>query len=262
MTDDGQMHWLRLLLFILAMFLITLSAGFLDILIFVLMFGITWAFVIWEGGKTVGELGLDIDKRITPHISIGAVAAGLAAGLVAFIAFFFGGQLRPLDDISGDLVITVLFNTVLFSFFEELTHRGYILTRMENLIGRGAAIIFSSLFFSLLHFSWWGPAGYNILLVVLFSFNMFLGGVVLSFSYYWSGRQLWVPIAFHFMWNVLAYILFPSFPQEAVIQPEIFQIEWGITTILGFLLGLSILWGLLSPKKRKNEKGAVSPSLL
>ena len=193
------------------------------------------------------------DSDTAPGFSftIGAIAAALAAALVVAIAFFFGGQLRPLNEINGDLLFNVIFNTTLFSVFEEITHRGYILTRMENLVGRGAAIVFSSLFFSLLHFSWWEPAGFNIPLIALFTFNIFLGGVVLSLSYYWSGRKLWVPIAFHFMWNVLAFIMFPSFPTVAVVQPEIFQIEWGVTTIIGFLFGLTLLWSFLASEKNK-----------
>jgi len=250
MTEDKRTPWLRLLLFMLAMFLIVLSAPIVSLLVFVFMFMITWAFVMWEGGKSVEELGLDIDNRLVPHISIGVIAAALATALVVAIAFFFGGQLRPLNEVDGELIFNVIINAILFSFFEELTHRGYILTRMEKLGGQGAAIVFSSMFFSLLHFSWWGPAGYDILLIALFTFNMFLGGVTLSLSYYWSGRKLWVPIGFHFMWNVLAYITFPSFPRESVLQPEIFQIEWGVTTIVGFLFGISLLWGLLQSKKK------------
>jgi membrane protease YdiL (CAAX protease family) len=251
MTEDQRTPWLRLILFMCAMFLITLSAALIDILIFVLMFTITWVFVRWEGGDSITELGLDVDSRFGPHISIGVIAAAIATLLVAAIAFFFGGQLRPINEITSNLVVNVILNAALFSFFEELTHRGYILPRMENLIGRGAAIIFSSLFFSLLHFDWWEPAGFNILLIFLFTINLVLGGTVLSLGYYWSGQRLWVPIAFHFMWNVVAYIMFPSFPQEAVIRPEIFQIEWGVTTIIGFLLGLSILWSLLATQKNK-----------
>ncbi|MBY8996184.1 MAG: CPBP family intramembrane metalloprotease [Candidatus Thorarchaeota archaeon] len=264
MTDYQKIRWLRLILFMFAMLLFAVMPlvvsilfpgelySYVVLLTFILMYTITWAFVRWEGGESIAELGFDIDNRIGPHISIGAIAGALGVALVAAIAFFFGGQLRPFNEITGDLVINVIFNTVLFSFFEELTHRGYILTRMENLAGRRAAIIFSSLFFSLLHFSWWAPAGYNIPLIVLFSFNIFLGGVVLSLSYYWSGRRLWVPIAFHFMWNVIAYVMFPSFPTEAVVQPEIFQIEWGLTTIIGFLFGLTILWSFLASEKNKD----------
>ncbi len=257
MTDDQQTLWLRLLLFMIAMFLIILMQSLLGTLMvllgFILTYTITWAFIRWEGGESIAELGLDVDNRFGSHISIGAIAGALAAALVVAIAFFFGGQLRSFNEITGDLIINVIFNAALFSFFEELSNRGYILTRMETLAGRRTAIIFSSLFFSLLHFSWWAPAGFDVPLIVLFTFNIFLGGVVLSFGYYWSGRRLWVPIAFHFMWNVIAYIMFPSFPGEGVtvVQPEIFQIEWGLTTIIGFLFALSILWSFLASEKNK-----------
>ncbi len=251
MAGNRRIQWLRLILFMSAMLLIFVSAPIVNIFVFLFMYTLTWAFVKWEGGKSIVELGLEFDNQFFPHITIGAVAAAISTILVAAVAFFFGGQLRPFNEITGDLIFALITNAVLFSFFEELTQRGYILTRMEELGGRGAAIIFSSLFFSLLHFSWWEPAGFDMVLIGLFTINMFLGGVVLSLSYYWSGRRLWTPIAFHFMWNVLAYIMFPSFPQEVVIQPEIFQIEWGITTIIGFLVGLSILWSFLAIEKNK-----------
>ncbi|MHA2084668.1 MAG: CPBP family glutamic-type intramembrane protease, partial [Candidatus Thorarchaeota archaeon] len=102
------------------------------------------------------------------------------------------------------------------------------------------------------HFGWWIPLGsipYH--LILLFSFNMFLGGIVLSFSYFWSGRKLWVPIGFHFAWNMVAYIAFPSFPTAIVTSPELYQIEWGLTTIPGFLFGLSLIWMLLYQLKIK-----------
>ena len=251
MTEDLQTQWIRLVLFMLALFLIALSGSYISYLIFVLMYLVTWAFVSWEGGESISELGLKIDNRFSPHLIIGALAAALATTLIAAIAFFFGGQLRPLNEITGYLVLNVVINAALFSFFEELTHRGYLLTRMERLGGRGPAIVFSSIFFALIHFDWWGPAGFNIFLISLFTFNLFLGGVVLSLSYYWSGRRLWVPIAFHFMWNVVAYTIFPEFPNQPVIHPEIFQIEWGVTTIIGFLFSLIVLWGLLASEKNK-----------
>lgn len=267
MTDDQQTRWLRLILFMIAIFLIVLMAPVAYMLFtgellaivatlvfygtFIFMFTVTWAFVRWEGGDSIVELGVDVDERFGPHIIIGAIAGALAATLVVAIAFFYGGQLRPFDQITVDLLINEIIITAPTAFFEELTHRGYILTRMEDLAGRRTAILLSSIFFSFLHFSWWAQTGFTLHLIIIFSFNMFLGGVILSLSYYWSGRRLWVPIAFHFMWNMIAYILFPTFPRETVIQPEIFQMEWGVTTIIGFLFGLSILWSLLASEKNK-----------
>ncbi|MHA1908495.1 MAG: CPBP family intramembrane glutamic endopeptidase, partial [Candidatus Thorarchaeota archaeon] len=185
-------------------------------------------------------------------ISVGLLAGALASALVVIIAWAFGGDLRPSLEITGDLIASEIIITVPTAFFEELAYRGYLMPRMAKLWGRGKGIIISSLFFSLLHFAWWAPLGsVPIHLVILFTFNIMLGGIVLSLSYFMSGEKLWVPIGFHFSWNMIAYILFPTYPRVSVNLPEIFQIEWGITTILGFLFGLSVLWIFLQQKKKE-----------
>ncbi|MFW9769482.1 MAG: lysostaphin resistance A-like protein [Candidatus Thorarchaeota archaeon] len=266
MDEDREIKSLKLIIFMGLNFLIVLMAPLSGVfftgemyqlvgtlvffLTFILMYTLTWVFVVWDGGKSISELGIDFYDNTYSHIIIGAIAGTAASVLVVALALFGGGQLRPIADITGDLIMNQVIITVPTALFEELVHRGYILTRLENLSGRRTAIILSSVFFSLLHFSWWASPGFPLHLILLFSFNLFLGGVALSLSYYWSGRRLWVPIAFHFMWNMIAYPLFPSFPRETVVMPEVFQIEWGVTTILGFLFGISLLWGLLQSKKK------------
>lgn len=217
---------------------------------FFLMYIVTDLFARSEG-SSIGKLGMDFNETAFPHIIIGAVAGTIAASIVVLFALIFGGQLRPPEQITADLLASEIIITAPTAVFEELAHRGYILPHIENIAGKAPAIIISSIFFSLLHFSWWATPGFPLHLILIFTFNIFLGGVVLSLSYYWSGRKLWVPIAFHFAWNMLAYIVFPVFPRESVLLPEIFQIEWGITTIVGFLIGLSIIWGILSTIKKE-----------
>jgi membrane protease YdiL (CAAX protease family) len=216
---------------------------------FILMYVVIDVFARWDG-TTLSKLGVDIDSDTMRHIVVGAIAGIASSVIVVALAFFYGGQLRPFQEITGDLIASEIMITAPTALFEELAHRGYILPRLEGLTGKTHAILISSFFFSLLHFTWWATPGFPLHLILIFTFNIFLGGVVLSFSYYWSGRRLWVPIAFHFAWNMIAYLLFPTYPREPVILPEIFQIEWGITTIIGFLFGLSLLFGLLSNKKK------------
>jgi membrane protease YdiL (CAAX protease family) len=121
------------------------------------------------------------------------------------------------------------------------------MTRMAEAWGRRTGILASSAFFSILHYSWWLPLGsVSVELIAMFTFNLFLGGIVLGVSYYLSGEKLWVPIAFHFTWNVLAYVLFPVFPAQPVSSPILWQIEWGLTTVLGFLFGLCLIWSLIA----------------
>ena len=219
---------------------------------FALMYFAAALFVRWEGGKSVKELGLTIDSKTMPSMIVGGVSGLVAAGFVVFVALIFGGQLRPVSDITSDLLANEIIVTVPVAVFEELCYRGYLLSRMAELWGLSGGLILSSLVFSLLHFNWWLPLGsVPYPLVAIFTFNLFLGGMVLGSSYYLSGNRLWAPIAFHFVWNMIAYVLFPVYPQDLVVAPELFQIEWGITTIPGFLLGLSVTLLLL---KRHPER--------
>ncbi len=232
-----------------------LVATGLFFLTFALLYFIVLFFVRWEGGSSTAELGLDLDdKDMFSNLVVGAIAGSLAAILVVIFALAFGGQLNPPEVLTADLIVNEIIITVPTAIFEELAYRGYLTTRIVNIVGKGKGIIISSLVFGLFHFSWWSPLGsVPPHLVLLFTLNITLGAVVLSYSYYWSGEKLWVPIGFHFMWNMLAYILFPVYPRETVILPEIFQIEWGITTIAGFLFGLSVVYLLLDKFARKNK---------
>ncbi|MFQ5832170.1 MAG: lysostaphin resistance A-like protein [Candidatus Thorarchaeota archaeon] len=219
---------------------------------FLLMYLALVVFLRRENGGDVTGLGIQFDQKTITHLVVGTIAGCVGAIAVYSIALFLGGDLRQVAEINAELIATEVLITVPVALFEELSYRGYLMTRMERVTGRNVAIIGSSIWFSLLHFGWWIPLGSVPLhLVLIFTFNLFLGGVVLSFGYYWSGNRLWVPIAFHFAWNMLAYVLFPVFPSEPVLMPEVFQIEWGITTILGFILGLSLIWLLLQELQKK-----------
>jgi membrane protease YdiL (CAAX protease family) len=203
-------------------------------------------FLRWERGGDVTSLGFQADDKTMPHLIVGILAGTAGAALVYIVALFLGGDLRPVGDITGDLIANQIIFTIPVALFEEIVYRGYLLTRMELVVGRSLAITGSSLLFALLHFGWWLPLGSIPLhLILIFTFNLFLGGVVLGYSFYWSGKRLWVPIGFHYAWNIVAFVTFPFFPIEPVTMVEIFHIEWGLTTILGFLFGVSLVWVLL-----------------
>ncbi|TFG33971.1 CPBP family intramembrane metalloprotease [Candidatus Thorarchaeota archaeon] len=268
MSHDRQYDALKVILFMALMLLIVemspilthFFTGDMYLLVgtitffatFFFMYLVIEGFVKWDG-TSITKLGIDIDEKTIHHLLVGAIAGILSALVVVAIAYVYEASLRPLTEITADLIVSEIIITTPIALFEELAHRGYILPRIETLLGKTSAILISSLFFSFLHFSWWTFPIVTPLLISIFTFNIFLGGIILSLSYYWSGRRLWVPISFHFAWNMLAYILFPSFPREPVLQPELFQIEWGITTIIGFLFGLSLLYGLLY-SKRENKR--------
>ncbi len=202
MTNVQKSQWLRLILFMIANLLIVimapvsysiftgellaLVATLVFFLTFILMYVVTWVFVRWDGGDSVEELGITVDHRLGPHLIFGVIAGTIGAVLVVAIAFFFGGQLRPFDQISGDLIVNQIIITAPTAFFEELVHRGYILSRLENLTGRRVAIFLGSLFFSLLHFTWWAEPGFPIHLAILFQHVSWWGCVIIQLLLVWS----------------------------------------------------------------------------
>ncbi|UCE09662.1 MAG: CPBP family intramembrane metalloprotease [Candidatus Thorarchaeota archaeon] len=273
MSVDREAAVVRVVLFALTMLLIVelphlgalpfrgtptynVVGSLLSLLSFPLMYLAVVVFLRMEGKNQIGELGIGVDDQtIFPHITVGAIAAIIAVGLVYVVAASFGGDVRDLASLTSDEVVSVVLIGIPVAFLEELSYRGYLMTRMESLWGQTRGILFSSLFFSLVHFNWWSPLGsVSVHLIVLFSMNMFLGGVVLGLGYYLSGRKLWVPIAYHFAWNVMAYSLFPVFPTDPVTHPELFQIEWGLTSLIGFLFGLSIIRMALSYFREKKKR--------
>ena len=265
MDEDKEMSILKIILFMALMLILVELLPILELLVsselyaeigiivffstFILMYFIVDRFATWDG-TTVEKLGFTIGADTVRHLVIGAFAGIAATTLIVGSAFLFGGQLRPFEQITGELLLSEIIITVPTALFEELAYRGYLLPRLEGVAGKNRAILISSVFFSFIHFSWWATPGVPLHLILIFMFNMFLGGVILSLSYYWSNRKLWVPIGFHFAWNMVGYIMFPTYPRDPVILPELYQFEWGITTIVGFLFGLSIIYSLLLDKKK------------
>ncbi len=276
MDSQRELNTVRIVLFVFVMFLVVefypvitglvegteayglvATAGFF--LHFFFMYIAVIGFLKWEQSTsesrrplTTDDLGASIDDRnFLKNLIIGALAGTIAAGSVLVIASIFNADLRPLNEITADLILNQIIITIPTAFIEELAYRGYMLTRMSRLWGRGIGIIVSSVVFSLFHFNWWFPLGtVPMLLVGLFTLNLFLGGVVLSIGYFYSGEKLWLPVAFHFMWNMIAYLFFLNYPRDTVLMPEIFQIEWGITTVIGFLIGLVVIILALRTSKK------------
>ncbi|MGY5878812.1 MAG: CPBP family intramembrane glutamic endopeptidase [Candidatus Thorarchaeota archaeon] len=265
MDEEKELNILKIILFMALMLLIVEMSiiipnlftgemrGLVGTLIFFANFGFMYIiierFTAWDG-TTIEKLGVAFDDDTIRRIIIGGIAGVAATVLITAAAYFFGGQLRPVEEMTADLLMSEIMITAPTALFEELAHRGYILPKLEGIAGKSKAILISSFFFSCVHFSWWVTPGVPLHLILIFIFNMFLGGVILSLSYYWSNRNLWVPIAFHFAWNMIGYIMFPTYPRVPVISPEIFQFEWGLTTVVGFLFGLSLIYSLLLNKKK------------
>jgi len=113
-------------------------------------------------------------------------------------------DLSGYDTLRGNLPLLVLVLALVYvasSFGEEVTYRGFLITRIAELGsgGRGAwraGVLISSVVFGLIHFSW-GPAG-----MVQTGFM----GLALGVCYLALGRRLWPLILAHACMDTLLFL--------------------------------------------------------
>ncbi|WP_158606686.1 CPBP family intramembrane glutamic endopeptidase [Paenibacillus ginsengarvi] len=131
------------------------------------------------------------------------LARGMGIGVVLMAAIFVlmlaAGVIR-IDSIRTDAAVwadmaAYLLLFALVALNEELFSRGYVQGLIGYRFGTGAAIICSSLFFSLLHA--FNPGALEQPVPLL---NIFIAGVLLAVCREVSGT-LWLPIGLHFTWN-------------------------------------------------------------
>ena len=131
--------------------------------------------------------------RSLTDISLGFVI-GAAIMVVGFVLLIVLNEIIWVNthfNLTKIIQLFILF--VVVAITEELFFRGYILNNLMKSMDKVAALIVSSVGFSLMHI---GNPGYS-----WFSFlNIALAGILLGVSYIYT-KSLWLPIALHFSWN-------------------------------------------------------------
>lgn len=172
---------------------------------------IAMLFLVWVGLKwrrqSIAYLGLSLSFPGWKPVAL-EFAKSLAVLVIALAGFMFGSILMAnitgipqQADISGYnylqgnlpmLLVSLATIYVVSSFGEEVIYRGFLINRLEDLLGGGrkatwVAVIISSLIFGLAHFGW------GIVGVVQTSFM----GLALAGSYLVFRRNLWILVAAH-----------------------------------------------------------------
>jgi hypothetical protein len=135
-----------------------------------------------------------------------------------------------------DLGYALLAVAIIPSIIEEIYFRGTLQKVLMDLTGKPyTAIILTAIFFSAIHFSYFG-----------FLSRMALG-IVLGYIYYYS-KNIWLPILLHFLNNGIAVVTLYSIRNSPAkvdqLMDDNLPIYWGILALAG-------VYYLL--KKLKNE---------
>jgi membrane protease YdiL (CAAX protease family) len=220
-----------------------------------LILPLTFLFRRFLDGQTVTSLGLIRTKGWLRD-----VVAGLLMGVVLMGAIFavewtlgwltvdgFRWQIQSPFLLLVNLFVYLLL-MVAVAFYEELAYRGYILQNLNADWAVPVAVIASSLVFGLFH-------GLNPNFTWLALVNISLAGAVLA-ACYLVRRSLWLPMAFHFSWNVVQGAVF-SYPVSGLQSEGLlltstvgnplltggaFGPEGGLFSTVALGLALLLLW--------------------
>jgi hypothetical protein len=158
---------------------------------------------LWAVGRTIAQAALVLILAMTAFVAGGMLMQSFApAGAVADTSGY--------DYLRGNLpglLMALAAVYVVSSFGEEVLYRGFLITRVEGLLGRssaasGAAIIVSAVIFGLAHFDW-GVVG------IVQTFFM---GLVLALAYVITKRNLWALVLAHALMDTLLLVQVYSGP--------------------------------------------------
>lgn len=145
--------------------------------------------------RTSNGLGLKIDKK-TPFRYIIGLVLGLLLFSVCVLVAYAGNSLMYIGSFHKGkelLILLMFFGFVIQGMSEEVMVRGALMITGAKKMGITKSILFSSLFFALLHIE---NSGISVLAFI----NLFLFGVFAAL-YFYHTNSLWGPCAFHAMWN-------------------------------------------------------------
>ena len=232
-------RWITaLIMFALAfgLLLVSLSSplvGSLYYYLIILAALVLWIYVDRENPE---DLGLQFVPKWWWNLILGIVLGGGIIGIILVIEVLAGWiSIEPI--FSADqwaqaalILVSYAIGQGIVAFSEELVNRGYIQQNLATTLTFPLAILGSAILFSFLHIPTILRASVPILHVGIFLFNMFLGGVLLGWSFK-KTQSLWLPIGIHFGWNFMIFHVF-SFGDRGIFNiqnlgPEV--ITGGIT---------------------------------
>lgn len=161
----------------------------------------TWLARRFFDRRSFVSLGLKLGGGVWRDFLAGILIAVIMLGIVFLLEWGFGWMEITgwaWDQTSWSDILTQLFLLVLLflmiGWTEELLSRGYWLQNIEDGWNTGAAVVISSFLFAIAHIA---NPGFSLMALG----GLFLAGVLIAYAYLRT-RQLWLPIGFHFGWNL------------------------------------------------------------
>lgn len=215
-------HWLYRIIFYLVSFVLlivvyTIISNLININQFAAQntFSITFNFInlflviiplylleLIRGARFCLSLGIQIDKYSLGYIFRAFIYSFFSFIIVLAVAYFLN-QVKLLEPPTvSNLLLFHIFGLLIAAFLEEIIFRGLILQSLNMRFSDTTSLIVSSLLFMFAHSM---NPGFSLIAAI----NTFFAGALLAFMYL-KTRNLWLPIFFHFFWNLFEEIIIGS----------------------------------------------------
>lgn len=185
---------------------------------------------------------------VTFHVAVSIVIGGLLISVMSVLT----------PEAIGFVLMAQVAQFIV-GFFEEYSFRGYMLAATE-LYGRRTSLFVSSISFSLVHVFAIIPYAYPVESIMVFIFNMFLGGWALGLVRRKTGSLI-PPIAFHASWNFFGYHLYGLMGSDTTLftatylMPDILvKFEFSFITTIIFAVLILILSFARARDPESNQK--------
>ncbi|MDF2520656.1 MAG: hypothetical protein K0R84_1284 [Clostridia bacterium] len=186
---------------------------------------IAMVFVFWRyvDRRRIEELGFGITGKTGIQLLYGILAAvlavlliivfGAALGIISYQGYgtdlYKGSQL-----VSSSLLGVITF--IMVGFGEETVYRAYVQKHIVEMTGNRYGLLISAFIFMLVH-----TLTYARLLDFI---DVFLAGIILGYAYILT-KSIYLPAAFHFMWDFLQVNIFRLQDYQYYTGPVVFLFE-------------------------------------
>lgn len=209
-----------------------------------LLIGIFWLWRLGSGKKPITELGFRLELLWRFYLILGFLI-GFFLPLICFFVQVFAGWIKVSFNSTTNPIVffSSVMKIAIIVFIEELVFRGYFLQYFHLNLGRGKAILSSSLLWSFLHLPNMLSSGLGVFLLLIGIVTFILKGYALGIGFLRTKNTLWFPFGLHFGYN-LVFSLLASLTTESYHTPSwlVGHSDWAPESgLLGILLATAIL---------------------
>ncbi len=194
----------------------------------------------WRAESRAFLFGIQIDNQFLKNIFLGFILVSITYVIVLAVRHFTGSVFTVNPEFTKALLGKTIVICLLVAIFEEIFARGIILQALIEKFGVYTSSIFVSVIFAIMHL-------FNPSVSIISFFVTFLASIILC-AMYIQTKSLWLPISFHFFWNLMQILFLDSnvsglyFTKYLLIsKPEGLIEKWGFGGEYGIEGGLIVL---------------------